>query len=175
VAVSEPRETLPAGQGEQRAAEGAAQPARGKADPGGDEPEEAASERERSSGEPPLAADEPGLESVECAPGVARLIDAVPSLPGVYLLKERGGRVIYVGKAKNLRSRVSSYFRGGDGRHQVAFLVRRVADLECLVTQNEKEALILENNLIKQYKPRYNIRLKDDKSYVSVKITAADA
>src|SRR5262245_42567950 len=95
----------------------------------------------------------------------------VPPKPGVYLLKDRAGKVIYVGKAKSLRARVASYFRGGDGRSQVAFLVQRVGDVECLVTQNEKEALILENNLIKQYKPRYNVRLKDDKSYVSVKIT----
>jgi excinuclease ABC subunit C len=89
----------------------------------------------------------------------------------VYLLKDHAGKVIYVGKAKSLRARVGSYFRGGDGRSQVQFLVRRLGDVEWLVTQNEKEALILENNLIKQYKPRYNIRLKDDKSYVSVKVT----
>jgi excinuclease ABC subunit C len=106
---------------------------------------------------------------------LAARLAALPADPGVYLLKDRAGKVIYVGKAKSLRSRVQSYFRGGDERYQVQFLVRRVGDLECLVTRNEKEALILENNLIKQYKPRYNIRLKDDKSYVSVKITSADA
>ena len=103
--------------------------------------------------------------------GLDERLATVPPKPGVYLLKDRAGKVIYVGKAKSLRSRVASYFRGGDGRSQVAFLVQRVGDVECLVTQNEKEALILENNLIKQYKPRYNVRLKDDKSYVSVKIT----
>jgi excinuclease ABC subunit C len=101
-------------------------------------------------------------------------LDSLPSRPGVYLLKDRHAKVIYVGKAKNLRSRVRSYFRGGDERSQVQFLVRRVSDVECLVTANDKEALILENNLIKQYKPRYNIRLKDDKSYVSVKVTVQD-
>ncbi len=95
--------------------------------------------------------------------------------PGVYLLRDKSGKVIYVGKAKSLRSRVRMYFRGGDGRMQVPFLVGKVADVETLVTRNEKEALILENNLIKQYKPRYNIRLKDDKSYVSVKVTVEDA
>ena len=99
----------------------------------------------------------------------------VPPRPGVYLLKDAHGKVIYVGKAKSLRSRVRTYFRGGDERSQVRFLVQRVADFETLVTANEKEALILENNLIKQYKPRYNIRLKDDKSYVSVKVTVQDA
>ncbi len=101
-------------------------------------------------------------------------LDAVPPRPGVYLLKDRKGGVLYVGKAKSLRARVQSYFRGGDGRYQIEFLVKKVADVECLVTRNEKEALILENNLIKQYKPRYNVRLKDDKSYVSVKITTRD-
>src|SRR3989454_1853655 len=102
-------------------------------------------------------------------------LTAIPPRPGVYLLKDRHGKVIYVGKAKNLRSRVRTYFRGGDERSQVCFLMLRVADLETLVTSNDKEALILENNLIKQYKPRYNIRLKDDKSYVSVKVTTEDA
>ena len=101
-------------------------------------------------------------------------LEAVPPRPGVYLLKDKKGGVLYVGKAKSLRSRVLSYFRGGDGRYQIGFLVRKIADVECLVTRNEKEALILENNLIKQYKPRYNVRLKDDKSYVSVKITSRD-
>ena len=94
----------------------------------------------------------------------------LPTRPGVYLLRDARGKVIYVGKAKSLRGRVRSYFRGGDERAQVRFLVTRVTSFETLVTGNEKEALILENNLIKQYKPRYNIRLKDDKSYVSVKI-----
>jgi excinuclease ABC subunit C len=94
--------------------------------------------------------------------------------PGVYLLKDAHGKVIYVGKAVNLRARVRSYVRGGDERSQVRFLVGRLADVETLVTTNEKEALILENTLIKQYRPRYNIRLKDDKSYVSVKVTVND-
>src|SRR3989454_6352809 len=101
-------------------------------------------------------------------------LSAVPARPGVYLLKDRHGKVIYVGKAANLRGRVRTYLRGGDERSQVRFLVDRIADFETLVTSNDKEALILENNLIKQYRPRYNIRLKDDKSYVSVKVTVAD-
>src|SRR5215468_9221974 len=101
-------------------------------------------------------------------------LDTLPARPGVYLLKDKHAKVIYVGKARSLRSRVRTYFRGGDERSQVAFLMQRVGDFECLVTATEKEALILENNLIKQYKPRYNIRLKDDKSYVSVKVTLQD-
>ncbi len=95
----------------------------------------------------------------------------LPACPGVYLMREKGGKVIYVGKAKDLRTRARAYFNDADERLQIQFLVRRVADIETLVTSNEKEALILENNLIKQYKPRYNIRLKDDKSYLSIKMT----
>ncbi len=98
-------------------------------------------------------------------------IAGLPSRPGVYLMRDKAGKVIYVGKAKDLRGRVRAYFNNSDERSQIEFLVRRVDDIETLVTQNDKEALILENNLIKQYKPRYNIRLKDDKSYLSVKVT----
>ena len=107
-------------------------------------------------------------------PSIEDKLAAVQPRPGVYLLKDRSGKVIYVGKAKNLRNRVRQYFRGGDERTQVRFLMQKVADLETLVTSNDNEAFILENNLIKQYKPRYNIRLKDDKSYVSVKVTLQD-
>ena len=103
-------------------------------------------------------------------PELAEKLDALPAQPGVYLMRDQHGKVIYVGKAKNVRSRVRAYFRGGEGRSQVPFLMNRVGDVETLITSNEKEALILENNLIKQYKPRYNIRLKDDKSYLSIKI-----
>ncbi|MCW5892558.1 MAG: excinuclease ABC subunit UvrC [bacterium] len=109
------------------------------------------------------------------APSLEDRLASVPAAPGVYLLKDTGGKVIYVGKAVNLRSRVRTYLRGGDERSQVRFLVGKLADFDTLVTASEKEALILENNLIKQYKPRYNIRLKDDKSYVSVKVTIAEA
>ena len=97
------------------------------------------------------------------------------SRPGVYLMRDDREKVIYVGKAKDLRARVRAYFYSPDGRCQVEFLVRRVADIETLVTSSDKEALILENNLIKQYKPRYNIRLKDDKSYLSIKVTTQHA
>src|SRR5205809_4558637 len=115
---------------------------------------------------------EPGR--AEAPRPVEERLAAVPARPGVYLLKDRHGKIIYVGKAANLRSRVRSYLRGGDERSQVRFLVERLAEFETLVTASDKEALILENNLIKQYRPRYNIRLKDDKSYVSVKVTVQD-
>jgi excinuclease ABC subunit C len=96
-------------------------------------------------------------------------LENLPPQAGVYLMRDAAGKVVYVGKAKDLRGRVRAYLRG-DGRSQIEFLMRKVADVETLVTRNEKEALILENNLIKQYKPRYNIRLKDDKSYLSIKV-----
>jgi excinuclease ABC subunit C len=86
-------------------------------------------------------------------------------------MRDKGGKVVYVGKAKDVRARVRSYFNNSDERSQVRFLLGRVEDIETLVTSSDKEALILENNLIKQYKPRYNIRLKDDKSYLSIKVT----
>ncbi|MBF0491734.1 MAG: excinuclease ABC subunit UvrC [Deltaproteobacteria bacterium] len=94
--------------------------------------------------------------------------------PGVYLMKNTKGEVLYVGKAKNLRARVLSYFRSegeGDGRYQIRFLMKKVSQIEAILTQNEKEALLLENTLIKKHKPRYNVFLKDDKSYPSLKIT----
>ena len=103
-------------------------------------------------------------------PLIEEKLDALPAQPGIYLMRDQHGKVIYVGKAKNVRARVRGYFRGGEERSQIQFLMNRVGDIETLLTSNEKEALILENNLIKQYKPRYNIRLKDDKSYLSIKI-----
>lgn len=104
---------------------------------------------------------------------IAEKLANLPSRPGVYLMRDKAGKVIYVGKAKDLRSRVRAYFNSADERSQVQFLVQRIEDVETLVTTSDKEALILENNLIKQYKPRYNIRLKDDKSYLSIKVTTA--
>ena len=104
-------------------------------------------------------------------PALADRVASLPQTPGVYLFKDDRGKVIYAGKAKNLRARMRSYVNATDNRYQVQFLMDRAADFETLVTTTETEALILENNLIKQYKPRYNIKLKDDKSYLSVKLT----
>lgn len=88
------------------------------------------------------------------------------------MMKGASGEVLYIGKAKDLRARVRSYFReGGDGRYAVRFLSSRTADIDYIVTTNEKEALLLEDTLLKRHKPRYNIRLKDSKTYVSIKIT----
>ncbi|HRR39694.1 MAG TPA: excinuclease ABC subunit UvrC [Syntrophales bacterium] len=89
---------------------------------------------------------------------------------GVYLMKDGGGRVLYVGKAKNLRSRVRSYFGGNDSRPSIPFLVSKVRHIDFIVTNTEKEALILENNLIKEYRPRYNVYFRDDKDYISLRV-----
>ncbi len=100
----------------------------------------------------------------------------LPPDPGVYWMKDAAGEVLYVGKAVSLRQRVRQYFQGrGDGRTQVPWLVRRVVTVEVQVTSTEREALLLENNLIKKYQPRYNVRLKDDKTWLSVKVSTREA
>ena len=99
-------------------------------------------------------------------------IAGLPTKPGVYLHKDAEGQIIYVGKAKSLRNRVRSYFQEGrpvDAKTKA--LVRKIADLEVIVTDTEVEALILENTLIKEHRPKYNILLKDDKSYPYIRIT----
>lgn len=94
----------------------------------------------------------------------------LPELPGVYLMRDDKKVVIYVGKAKDLRARVRTYFSGGDGRYQIGYLLKKIATFETIVTQTESQAFLLERDLITKYKPRYNIKLKDDKSYLSVRI-----
>lgn len=101
-------------------------------------------------------------------------LGSLPANPGVYLMKNEQGRVIYVGKAKSLRSRVRSYFNkgaGDDGRPQLQALVAKIRDIDYVVTESDKEALILESNYIKIHRPRYNIYLKDDKKYPFIRIT----
>lgn len=102
-------------------------------------------------------------------------IRTIPTEPGVYLYKNAEGEVIYVGKAKNLRSRVASYFHEGRWEDsKTGTLVREAVDVDYIVVRNNKEALALENNLIKQRKPRFNILLRDDKTYPYVKLTLAE-
>ena len=97
---------------------------------------------------------------------LADKLNHLPTSPGVYQHKDAEGTVLYVGKAKNLRSRVRSYFQEGRPREgRIRALVKKIEDVELIVTDTEAEALILENNLIKRLKPRYNVLLKDDKSY----------
>ncbi|MDH3944171.1 MAG: excinuclease ABC subunit UvrC [Anaerolineae bacterium] len=104
------------------------------------------------------------------------LLDAAPTKPGCYLMKNTDGKVIYVGKAVNLRARVRSYFHASAQQdNKTRELVRRIADIEWIVVASELEALILEMNLIKKHRPRYNVRLKDDKRYPYVKVHWADA
>ncbi len=102
---------------------------------------------------------------------IQEILSGILPEPGVYLMKDHQGRVIYVGKAQNLRHRVRSYFnRSGDERRFVSLLDRLVAQIETIITNNEKEALLLENNLIKKYKPRFNVKLVDDKNYLVLRL-----
>src|SRR5438270_1625288 len=102
-------------------------------------------------------------------------IRSIPASPGVYLYKNAEGEVIYVGKAKSLRHRVSSYFHEGRvADAKTGTLLREAVDVDYIVVANNKEALALENHLIKQKKPRFNILLRDDKTYPYVKLTLAD-
>jgi excinuclease ABC subunit C len=104
-----------------------------------------------------------------------QIIRTIPTEPGVYLYKNAEGEVIYVGKAKNLRSRVASYFHEGRWEDsKTGTLVREAVDVDYIVVGNNKEALALENNLIKQRKPRFNILLRDDKTYPYVKLTLGE-
>ena len=103
-------------------------------------------------------------------------LQQLPNAPGVYLMRDAAGEIIYVGKARSLRQRVRSYFgSSSDSRYHVKFLVARVADLEVMITDTEKEALLLENTLIKQHHPRYNLDLKDDKTYFSLRLDLNEA
>lgn len=98
------------------------------------------------------------------------LISDFPLSPGVYMMKDSQGRIIYIGKAKELKKRVSSYFTG-EKDLKTRILVRKIGTIEYIITENEYEALILENNLIKKWKPHYNVNLKDGKSYPVIRIT----
>ena len=107
-------------------------------------------------------------------PEVAAKLKLLPDSPGVYLMKDAEGTIIYVGKAKVLKRRVSSYFQKTDHDIKTQVLVRHIADLEFIVTDTEMEALLLENTLIKKHRPKYNIRLKDDKRYPYIALTMSD-
>ena len=98
-------------------------------------------------------------------------LEALPALPGVYQFKDKNDKVIYVGKAKNLRNRVRSYFRTTVDSPKTLALVKKIKDFQLFITDTEVEALVLENNLIKKLKPRYNINLKDDKTFPYIRIT----
>jgi excinuclease ABC subunit C len=102
------------------------------------------------------------------------ILDGLPESPGIYFFKDGAGEIIYVGKAKNIRDRVRSYFRSDVKDAKTKVLVESVQLIDFILTANEKEAFLLENNIIKQHSPKYNIVLKDDKSYLSLKLTIRD-
>lgn len=101
----------------------------------------------------------------EKSEALALKVKALPSSPGVYQYLDENGTIIYVGKAKNLKNRVSSYFNKNQENRKTIILVRKIVDLQYIVVDTENDALLLENNLIKKYQPKYNIQLKDDKTY----------
>jgi excinuclease ABC subunit C len=98
-----------------------------------------------------------------------------PRSPGVYLMKGGEGEILYVGKARDLKARIRAYFARTDSRAMIPFLVSRVRDIEFIITGTEKEALILENNLIKEHRPRYNVDFRDDKAYFNIRIDPAES
>jgi excinuclease ABC subunit C len=104
-------------------------------------------------------------------------LESLPVSPGCYLFRDKQNAVLYVGKAKSLRSRVRSYFQdaSSDERAFIPFLRKLAVDLDTIVTQSEKEAAILENNLIKEHKPRFNVKLRDDKEYLSLRLSTEHA
>jgi len=105
---------------------------------------------------------------------IKQILSTLPSVPGVYLMKDRDKKIIYIGKATSLKKRVSSYFQKKDHDPKTTVLVKRIKDIEYIVTDTEMEALLLENTLIKKHKPRFNIRLKDDKRYPYIAVTLGE-
>ena len=112
---------------------------------------------------------------IDITDSLQRILDTIPNKPGCYLMKNKSGNIIYVGKAINLRHRVRSYFHGIENHHpRTKQLVSNISDIEWIVVDSELEALILEMNLIKKHRPIYNIRLKDDKRYPYIKVHWTD-
>ena len=111
------------------------------------------------------------LMFVKDAEYIRSLVSVLPDQPGIYQYFDQSGTIIYVGKAKNLKKRVTSYFVKNQQNRKTELLVRSIADIKHMVVETEQDALLLENNLIKKYQPRYNIRLKDDKTYPWIVIT----
>src|SRR5438552_17063233 len=102
-----------------------------------------------------------------------RKLDALPAQPGCYIMKDRAGAIVYVGKALSLRSRVTQYFqeRSSDTRAFIPFLEDLLGDVEVMITPSEKDAVLLENELIKKHRPWFNIKLRDDKNFISLRLS----
>ena len=112
---------------------------------------------------------------MDVSPSIRAKLDSIPRKTGCYLMKDAKGDVIYIGKAVNLRNRVRSYFHASAQKHpRTRRLVERISDIDWILVGSELEALILEMNLIKEHRPRYNVRLKDDKRYPYIKIQWGD-
>src|SRR5438128_4884428 len=132
----------------------------------------AAMSEEDPQGQPPPTVN---LRDAAVAPArqtIAEMLERLPASPGVYIMKDRRGKAVYIGKAAVLRNRVRQYFQpnSGDTRDFVPLLEGIVADIETVITTNEKEALLLENTLIKRHQPRFNVNLRDDKNYLVLRL-----
>ncbi len=114
--------------------------------------------------------------SESAGPGdLAGRISAFPHLPGIYMFRDTSGGILYIGKARDLRKRIGNYFRSGEAIDaKTRIMLAKAADLEYAVTSSEKEALLLEASLIKKHRPRYNVVLRDDKNYLSIRIDSRD-
>jgi excinuclease ABC subunit C len=102
---------------------------------------------------------------------IEQILSSLPDSPGIYMMLDAGGKIIYIGKANSLKKRVSSYFRKSGHDAKTGVLVKNICDIEYIATDSEIEALLLENNLIKKHKPKFNVRLKDDKRYPYIAVT----
>ncbi|MDX1426891.1 MAG: GIY-YIG nuclease family protein, partial [Salegentibacter mishustinae] len=98
-------------------------------------------------------------------PALEVQLKTLPNSPGVYQYYDKNGKILYVGKAKNLKKRVTSYFTKRHDSHRIGVMVKKIKEIKHIVVESETDALLLENNLIKKHQPRFNVMLKDDKTY----------